>query len=68
MKAVTLYNWVKQSAPPRARPVAPPGSVEELRAQVQALRKENRELSRANAILQDAAAFFGAALDRQSHG
>ena len=67
VKAVTLYNWVKQAAPPKARPASPPGSVEELRAQVQALRKENRELSRANAILQDAAVFFGAALDRQSH-
>jgi transposase len=66
VKSATLYNWVKQAAPARARPVAPPGSVEELRAQVQALRKENRELARANAILQDAAVFFGAALDRQS--
>ena len=65
VKAVTLYNWVKQSAPARARPSAPPGSVEELRAQNTALRKENRELARANAILSDAAAFFGAALDRQ---
>jgi len=62
---VTLYNWVKQSAPAKARPSAPPGSVEELRAQITALRKENRELARANAILSDAAAFFGAALDRQ---
>lgn len=65
VKAVTLYNWVKQSAPAKARPSAPPGSVEELRAQITALRKENRELARANAILSDAAAFFGAALDRQ---
>ena len=65
VKAVTLYNWVKQSAPARARPAASPGSVEELRAQNAALRKENRELARANAILSDAAAFFGAALDRQ---
>jgi hypothetical protein len=38
---------------------APPGSVEELRAQVSALRKENRELARANSILQAAAGFFG---------
>ena len=30
------------------------------------LRKENRELARANQILQDAATFFGAALDRRS--
>ena len=65
VKWVTLYNWLKQSAPPKARRPVPPGSVEELRAQVQALRKENRELARANAILSDAAAFFGAALDRQ---
>ncbi len=65
VKAVTLYNWVKQSAPSKARPAVSPGSVEELRAQLTAMRKENRELARANAILQDAAAFFGAALDRQ---
>jgi transposase len=65
VKAVTLYNWVKQSAPAKTRPPVPPGSVEELRAQNAALRKENRELARANAILSDAAAFFGAALDRQ---
>jgi transposase len=66
VKSATLYNWVKQAAPAKARPTPPPGSVEELRAQVAALRKENRELARANAILQDAAVFFGAALDRQS--
>ena len=65
MKAVTLYNWLKQSAPTKARPAASPGSVEELRSLNAALRKENRELARANAILSDAAAFFGAALDRQ---
>lgn len=65
VKAVTLYNWVKQSAPAATRPTPPPGSIEELRAQNAALKKENRELARANAILQDAAAFFGAALDRQ---
>lgn len=65
VKAVTLYNWVKQSAPPKARPTPSPRSMEELRAQNAALRKEDRELVRANAILQDAAASFGAALDRQ---
>ena len=42
------------------------GSVEELKAQLAEVRKENRELARANQILQDAAAFFGAALDRRS--
>lgn len=65
VKAVTLYNWLKQSTPAKARVAAPPGSVEELRAQNAALKKDNRELARANAILSDAAAFFGAALDRQ---
>ncbi len=66
VKAQTLYNWVKLATPAKARTAAPPGSVEELRAQVQALKRENRELARANAILQDAAVFFGSALDRQS--
>ena len=42
---------MKQSTPGKARPTASPGSVEELRAQSAALRKENRELARANAIL-----------------
>ena len=65
VKPVTLYNWVTQSAPAKSRPTRPPGSIEELRAQNAALKKENRELARANAILSDAAAFFGAALDRQ---
>ena len=65
VNAVTLYNWVKQSAPPKPRPAVSPGSMEELRAQNAALRRENRELARANAILQDAAVFFGAVLDRQ---
>ncbi len=32
VKAVTLYNSVKQSSPTKTRPPAPPGSVEELRA------------------------------------
>jgi len=70
VKPVTLYNWVKAATPASAkgpgRVAAPPGSVEELRAQVSALRKENRELARANSILQAAAGFFGAELDRRS--
>ncbi len=69
VKPVTLYNWVKAATPASAkgpgRPVQP-GSVEELRAQVAGLRKENRELTRANSILKAAAGFFGAELDRQS--
>jgi transposase len=66
MSPATLMNWVKAAGPSRPRATPSPGSVEELRAQVAALRKENRELTRANQILQDAAVFFGAALDRQS--
>ena len=66
MSPATLMNWVKAAGPSRPRATAPQGSVEELRAQVSALKKENRELARANQILQDAASFFGAALDRQS--
>jgi transposase len=66
VRPATLMNWVKAAAPARPRPPVAAGSVEELRAQVAALKKENRELARANAILQDAASFFGAVLDRQS--
>ncbi|MEP0395818.1 MAG: hypothetical protein ABJE05_11735 [Nitratireductor sp.] len=40
--------------------------MEDLTAQLAEIRKENRELARANQILQDAATFFGAALDRRS--
>ena len=61
---VTLYAWVKAAVPRPVGSVAP-GSIEELRAEIAALRKENRELARANDILQAAASFFGAALDRQ---
>jgi transposase len=66
MSPATLMNWVKAAGPSRPRATPAPGSVDELRAQVAALKKENRELARANAILQDAASFFGAVLDRQS--
>ena len=69
VKEVTLYNWVKQATPTadkgRSRP-ALAGSIEEIRAANAQLRKENRELARANEILQAAASFFGAELDRHS--
>ena len=48
VKSVTLYNWVKQSAPGQSRPAVSPGSTEELRSQVPALRNENRGLARAH--------------------
>jgi hypothetical protein len=41
VRPATLMNWVKAAAPARPRPTPSPGSVEELRAQVAALRKEN---------------------------
>ena len=69
VKEVTLYNWVKAASPVTsggAARVGQSGTVEELRSQVSALRKENRELTRANDILKAASAFFGAELDRQS--
>ena len=66
VKAVTLYNWVKIATPKPLKPTPAAGSVEELKAQLAEVRKENRELARANQILQDAAVFFGAALDRRS--
>ena len=66
VKPVTLYNWVKIASPKPSKPTAAAGSVEELKAQLAEVRKENRELARANQILQDAATFFGAALDRRS--
>ena len=65
VKPVTLYNWVKDAGPAQA-PARPAGSVEDLRAQLAAAKKENRELARANEILKAAASFFGAELDRQS--
>ena len=65
VKPVTLYTWVKGAAP-SVVPARTPGSTEELRAQLAAVKKENRELARANEILRAAASFFGAELDRQS--
>ncbi len=42
-----------------------PGVTDAERAELSLLRKENRELRRANDILQAAATFFGAELDRR---
>jgi transposase len=66
VNATTLYNWVKKQVPGPATTSMPAGSVEQLQAENAALRKEVRELARTNDILQSAASFFGAVLDRQS--
>ena len=67
VKSVTLYHWVKISTPKPVKPASASGSVEELKAQLAEVRKENRELARANQpILHDAAVFIGEALDRRS--
>jgi transposase len=42
-----------------------PGLTSEEQAELTRLRKENRELQRANDILKAAAVFFGAELDRR---
>ena len=58
----SLRVWVKQTqidAGTRA------GLTSEEREELQRLRKENFELQRANDILQAAATFFGAELDRR---
>ena len=58
----TLRNWVRQAERDEGRRPGPTSTeVEELRL----LRREVKELRRTNEILQRAASFFGAVLDRQ---
>ena len=66
VKEVTLYNRVKLATAIDASAKPPAGSGEELRAQVAQLKREHKELARANEILISAASFFGAELDRHS--
>ena len=58
----SLRNWVKQAQIDAGQR---PGLTTEEQAELAKLRKENRELRRANDILQAAASFFGAELDRR---
>ena len=58
----TLRNWVRQAERDAGRR---PGLSSEQLDELKELRRENRELRRANEILKSAAAFFGAELDRQ---
>jgi len=60
--AESLRNWVKQADVDAGRR---PGLTTEERAELAALRKENRELKRSNEILRRASAYFAQAeLDR----
>jgi len=58
----SLRNWIKQD---EIEAGLRPGLTTEERDELKRLRKENRELQRANDILQAAAVFFGAELDRR---
>jgi transposase len=58
----SLRNWVKQADIDAG---SRPGLTTEERDELKRLRKENFELRRANDILQAAATFFGAELDRR---
>ena len=59
----SLRTWVKQADVDDGKR---PGLTTAEHGELVTLRKENRELRRANDILQAAASFFGAELDRRS--
>jgi transposase len=58
----SLRTWVKRTEIEAGRR---PGLMSAEQAEIAELRKGNRELRRANEILQAAASFFGAELDRR---
>jgi transposase len=59
----SLRAWVKRAEVDAGRR---PGLTSEEQAELKRLRKENFELRRSNDILQAAATFFGAELDRRA--
>lgn len=59
----TLHNWIRKSQVDAGQR---PGVTTEASEELRKLRAENRELKRANEILQAASTFFAAALDRRS--
>lgn len=62
VSAETLRKWVRQAEVDTG---ARPGVRSEELKELTRLRRENAELRRANEILQSAACFFGAELDRR---
>ena len=62
MTPETLRKWVRQA---EADEGLRPGLTTDERQQLKELKRENRELRRANEILKSAATFFGAELDRR---
>ncbi len=58
----SLRIWVRQHERDQG---LSPGMTTSEREELKLLRRENKELRRANEILKSAAAFFGAELDRQ---
>jgi transposase len=58
----SLRSWTKQAEVDAGKR---PGLTTEEQEELKRLRKENFELRRSNDILQSAAAFFGAELDRR---
>ncbi|GAB3075891.1 Transposase [Corynebacterium aquatimens] len=61
VSAHTLNNWLK---PHRSSPDASVSTGESADDELKRLRRENKELRRANEILKTASAFFAAELDR----
>ena len=62
VSAETLRKWVRQA---EVNAGQRPGPTSEELKELTRLRRENAELRRANEILQSAACFFGAELDRR---
>ena len=58
----SVRNWVRQASIDGGES---PGVTSEDKARIRELEKENAEWRRANEILESAATFFGAELDRQ---
>ena len=60
MSPETLRSWVRKA---QIDSGSRPGLSSDERAKLKALERENKDLRRANAILQDASIFFATALD-----